>query len=107
MAVFVLDSRLNRVGVVKSFPIERRRNMSIEDEFSELLPRLNQVPEVYFNSAITEEQKKATLELLRKYHLTEFTREWRNATGQGCPEGWTDCNDGSCAPPGCCCESKA
>lgn len=51
-----------------------------------------------FNSV--EENRKE--EFLNKlfFSLREYTKEWRQLTGLGCPVGWDQCPDGSCVPQG-------
>lgn len=50
-----------------------------------------------FNSAENETAKAEIVKLLNDA-MRNYTREWRAESKLGCPPGWTECPDGSCAP---------
>ncbi len=63
-----------------------------------------QVSSDLFNS-LGENRKEEVLNQLFS-SLREYTRDWRELTGLGCPEGWDQCPDGSCVPAGTGCSSN-
>lgn len=68
-------------------------------------PELNQIATSFQQLAVDSfgnASEDTQQELLNRLNSTlrDFTRDWRAESGQGCPDGWDECPDGSCVPAG-------
>lgn len=67
-------------------------------EFRSILGKYSSMVGAFFSIA-NDDEKDAMLRAMQESYIS-FSRDWRLATGLGCPDGWHQCPDGSCVPDG-------
>jgi hypothetical protein len=64
---------------------------------------LDNALEHYLEKAKDDDQIKKKLQDAAKVSWKELTKVAKEEFNMDCPPRWTDCGDGSCAPPGVAC----